>query len=46
MHHVNKDYGMLKNILKVKEPKKKLEVLTNVEVKKLLEQLIILEINS
>lgn len=22
MHHVNKDYGMLKNILKVKEPKK------------------------
>ena len=36
MHHVNKDYGMLKNILKVKEPKKKLEVLTSVEVKELL----------
>ncbi|EEV86167.1 transposition regulatory protein tnpA, partial [Staphylococcus aureus A5937] len=36
MHHVNKDYRTLKNILKVKEPKKKIEVLTNAEVKKLL----------
>ncbi|MDO1630856.1 tyrosine-type recombinase/integrase, partial [Escherichia coli] len=28
----------MKNILKVKEPKKKIEVLTNAEVKKLLEE--------
>ena len=38
MHHINKDYRTLKNILKVKEPKKKIEVLTNAEVKKLLEE--------
>ncbi|MDN6571856.1 MAG: tyrosine-type recombinase/integrase, partial [Staphylococcus equorum] len=37
MHHVNKDYGTLKNILKVKEPKRKLEVLTKAEIKILLE---------
>lgn len=38
MYYINKDYRMLKNILKVKELKKKIEVLINVEVKKLLEE--------